>query len=192
MQVCIPDGIDAYLFEQRTTQATTREEYARSCRMDVDWMAPHLVPGHVLDIGCGAGGPSVLLAKLCGGTLHLIDGDARGGERKANFGTRMDPFGNLAVTDRMLEANGITNYSWWPVGATELPPVKNVVSLLSWGWHYPVSAYLAPVVQALAGGGVLILDLRPGKGGERELERHFEFVAEIQGHGKCNRSVWRC
>ena len=35
-----------------------------------------------------------------------------------------------------------------------------VVSLISWGFHYPLSTYLDQVYQKMALGGVLIIDVR--------------------------------
>src|SRR5690606_38151004 len=75
--------------------------------------------------------------------------------------------------------------------ATELPPVDSVVSLISWGWHYPVSTYLEPVRSALPPGGRLILHIRPRTGGEEELRRYFRYVGSYRGFGKCNKTVWQ-
>ncbi len=48
-----------------------------------------------------------------------------------------------------------------------------VISLISWGFHYPVSTYARPVYGALAPHGVLILDVRRGTAGKDELAELF-------------------
>jgi len=189
VQLIIPPGVERYYLAQRS-EPKSAEAYVAACQFDVAAMKPYLITGDVLDIGCGLGGPSVLIAKHCGGTLHLLDGTSWG-SRHINYGPSMEPYNDRSATDLMMAANGITEHRWWPVGATELPTVQNIVSLISWGWHYPVSIYGAAVARALVPGGRLILDLRPGKGGERELARDFEHVASYRGFGKCNKTVWQ-
>lgn len=189
MHLIVPVGVDRFYLAQRS-EPKSAEAYAAACEFDVAAMRPYLIPGDVLDIGCGLGGPTALIAKHCGGALHLLDGNSWG-SRHVNYGPTMDPYNDRTATDLMMAANGVTTYQWWPVGSVELPPVLNVVSLISWGWHYPVSAYGAAVAKALRPGGRLILDLRPGKGGEGELARDFEYVASYRGFGKCNKTVWQ-
>lgn len=188
MSLIIPRGLERIYLAQRS-EPKSAEAYIAACQFDVAAMKPYLLAGDVLDIGCGLGGPSVLIAKHCGGALHLLDGDSWGA-RHVNYGPAMEPYNDRMATDSMMAANGIAEYQWWPVGATELPKVRNVISLISWGWHYPVGAYRDAVTEALEPGGRLILDLRPGKGGESDLAKDFTYVASYQGFGKCNKTVW--
>lgn len=169
------------------SEPKTAEEYIAACHFDFEAMKPYLLPGDVLDIGCGIGGPSALIAKHCGGKLHLLDGTGNG-QRRASYGPHMDPYNDREATEALLKANGVEDFHWWPVGARNLPEVQNVVSLISWGWHYPVSTYLKAVERALPIGGRLILDLRPGH--SHELARSFVLEAAYQGFGKCNKTVW--
>jgi hypothetical protein len=153
-------------------------------------MKRYLLPGSVLDIGCGLGGPTALIAKHCGGAVHLLDGDGWG-IRKVGYGPSMQPYNYRLETEKLLMANGVESFCWHDVGSTELPKVDNVVSLISWGWHYPVSTYVDAVADSLQSGGRLILDLRPGMGGEESLRPYFQYIASYQGFGKCNKTVWR-
>lgn len=190
MGIVVPEGVEEVFLAQRS-EPRSAEEYAASCAFDFEAMRPFLLEGDVLDIGCGLGGTSVLIAKHCRGRLYLLDGDVMEDGRRTDFGPTMEPYNLRAATEKMLAANGITDYQWWPVGATELPRVRNVVSLISWGWHYPVSTYLEPVRRALPPGGRLILDIRPRTGGEEELRRYFRYVGSYRGFGKCNKTVWQ-
>lgn len=184
----VPEGTSYWYLAQRS-EPKSAEQYAEACQIDFEAMKPYLLEGDLIDIGCGLGGPTSLIAQHCGGTVHLVDGTADGA-RKAGYKPTMEPYNDRAMTERMLEANGVTDYHWHNVGTKTLPKVQNVVSLISWGWHYPVSTYLEAVESALPKGGRLILDLRPGQGGEAELAHSFELVARYQGFGKCAKSAW--
>ena len=63
-----------------------------------------------------------------------------------------------------------------------------VISIISWGFHYPVSTYLEDVHEALVPGGVAILDIRNGTDGVAALRRRFH-VEQIDGpsRGKSHR-----
>lgn len=189
MELVIPPETKKFFLLQRS-EPTNAIEYAEACRIDFEAMRPWLLKGDVLDIGCGLATTSTMIAKYCGGKLHLLDGTGMA-ERRINYGPTMEPYNDRSMTELMLSANGITNFEWHDIGATELPVVENVVSLISWGWHYPVSTYLEAVAKALPIGGRLILDLRPGKGGEVELDKYFEHIANYRGFGKCNKTVWK-
>lgn len=188
MGLIVPEGLDRYFLAQRS-EPRSLGAYRAACEYDFEAMKPYLNSGDVLDIGCGIGGPSALVAQHCGGNLHLLDGSSWG-ERHAGYAAEMEPYNDRAATEQLLRANGVEDITWWPVGATQLPPVDNVISLISWGWHYPVGTYLAAVERALRRGGRLILDIRPGQGGEDALERSFRFIAGYRGFGKCNKTVW--
>lgn len=186
MGLVVPESVAKFYLAQRS-EPKSAEAYAAACQFDFEAMKPWLIEGDLLDIGCGVGGPTALIAQHCRGKVHLLDG-TDWGSRHVGFDSTMAPYNDRAETETMLRANGIAEFRWWPVGATELPKVRNVVSLISWGWHYPVSTYLAAVEKALDAGGRLILDLRPGK--SHDLSRSFELVCSYQGFGKCNKTVW--
>jgi SAM-dependent methyltransferase len=48
-----------------------------------------------------------------------------------------------------------------------------IISLFSWGFHYPIHTYLNQIYSLLNDGGHLILDVRKGVGGEQDLENKF-------------------
>lgn len=55
-----------------------------------------------------------------------------------------------------------------------------VISLYSWGFHYPVSTYLEAVFKTLKMGGRLILDVRSGSDGVKAIKRRFGNVKVIE------------
>ena len=50
-----------------------------------------------------------------------------------------------------------------PAKIADLRPVDLILSLHSWGFHYPISVYLDSVIKVLAPNGKIIIDIRRGK-----------------------------
>ena len=70
-------------------------------------------------------------------------------------------------------------------------PCDVMISLLSWGFHYPVSTYSDLAVRSLRSGGTLILDVRKGTDYDC-LEENFVFHQKIyEREGKVERFVFK-
>jgi SAM-dependent methyltransferase len=166
--------------ERRRTASLARA-YEDDLRREHEQMAPFLPPAasRVLDIGCGLAGIDLFLHRHYGGgfNLVLLDRDGRSG---SFYGFRAEAayYNSLALARALLCANGVPDAGiatfdldrdGFPGGA----PYDLVVSLLSWGFHYPVGVYLERVLGALAPGGVVIMDVRKGTDGEQQLEAAF-------------------
>jgi len=145
-----PEALD-YIPAQRS-QCNSIESYIESVQKDFDLIKPHLVEGSVLDIGCGLGALSVLMQKHCGGKLWLLDGDGPTSGVYSKHPTS-DPYNSMSLTRQVMDLNGVKDYEFLPIGCEDLPEVDNCVSLLSWGWHYPLSTY-SPRAK------VIIVDIR--------------------------------
>jgi len=52
-------------------------------------------------------------------------------------------------------------------------PFDVVISLLSWGFHYPVETYLDNVMENISESGILVLDVRKNTTGRQTLQRAF-------------------
>ena len=74
-------------------------------------------------------------------------------------------YNSLATSKNILEMNGVPSQDIF-LQEAENNLIKFdvkfdlVVSLISWGFHYPLSTYLDQVYERMAPGGVLILDVR--------------------------------
>lgn len=137
----------------------------------------------VLDVGCGVGGIDALLFQHYGRdrTIHffLLDRTELPRPPRYGFSDGSEFYNSLEVAKHLLCANGVAEANVHPIRAAEagpvsLPEVDLVISLASWGFHYPVSVYLDPVWRALAPGGVVILDVRTGLGEEEFLANRFD------------------
>jgi SAM-dependent methyltransferase len=150
----------------------------------------------VLDIGCGLAAFDAYLASCCGvRDVHLIDGDGRGRKVHGYVDSAQDPWGDVELGVRVVRANApsetrVSSYS--PPASARVPGVDLVISLRSWGHHYPVSTYVDLVRRCLLPGGSLVLDLRRGVAGRAALEaagfRHLRTLADRSS--KCAREVF--
>ena len=135
----------------------------------------------ILDIGCGMAGIDLLLYRHYGGSanLRLLLLDSDDSRLPAyGFGDRQEFYSALSLSRRMLVDNGVPAEAIHLLdvargGTVPSDPLDLVVSLASWGFHYPVSTYLEEVHAALRPGGRLILDVALGRGQVWQLERRF-------------------
>jgi hypothetical protein len=166
--------------------------YATDVAQDYEMLRPHLPPRAcaLLDIGCGMAGIDVLLARHYDDpAIHLLDGTGHTDVRIL-FHPVMAPYNSMPVARRLLELNEVPAeriFEWPPDPAAAVPACDLVISLLSWGFHYPVGTYLALVEQALKSGGRLILDVRKGHGGVERIAERLDVVAVISTTVKADR-----
>lgn len=117
-------------------------DYAADVAADFRMIAPHL-PNRVrsiIDIGCGMAGIDVYLKRRYPhARLTLLDGN---GEKPVyGFSARCAPYGNRRAANALLAANGVRADRWLEAGHAGELRADLVISLLSWGFHYPLSAY---------------------------------------------------
>ncbi len=171
---------DATLFGRPILKA-----YHASMREHWESIAPHLpdTASRTLDIGCGIGAINVFLHQAfaaAGDVEHvLFDRDTEGGEVYYDFHARAAAYNDLSLTRAYLERHGVPSEAIRTVDVDrEAPPdditYDIVVSLISWGFHYPIETYADYVADHLAPGGVLILDVRRDTDGLEGLARRFD------------------
>lgn len=143
----------------------------------------------VLDIGCGIGGIDILIDRHFSGAKdrpHFVLLDTDGKAKRSHFGyAPKDAAHNaLVATERFVVRNGIQRerLSLVNINQHSFPKDKRfdvVISLLSWGFHYPVNEYIALVHETLSKSGVVILDVRKNSSGENDLRRYFNSTDRI-------------
>ena len=150
----------------------------------------NMQPVRIVDIGCGLAMYHVFIRHYFHDRSDhvLVDRSTyqigqRGFERhsrRGGFGSvRQMPFYTSAECAREIAfANGFdaTNWHWVNASAQAVASlgaasVDIVMSLLSWGFHYPVAVYVDAVRSVLKPDGRLIITLRSGAGEEASLDR---------------------
>jgi SAM-dependent methyltransferase len=156
--------------------------YQRDLEAEYRSIADALPPAasDVLDIGCGLAGIDLYLylhyhAQI---NLHLLDRDGIS-DIYYGFNSKGAFYNSLAVARSLLQDNGVAarhvhTYEVMRDRFPSAPQFQLVLSLISWGYHYPISTYVSEVRAQLVAGGTLIVDVRRGTTGRAELEEAFQ------------------
>ncbi|MDP3958237.1 MAG: class I SAM-dependent methyltransferase [bacterium] len=183
-------SLEAFLFKNRTKHLFN-EDIAKEYDRIKDYLPAHAL--RVLDIGCGVAGIDILLSRHYKDAPHVYLLDKSRIEEEVYYGLEQKGafYNSLEVAKKLLIENGVAenHIHVQEVGAENeigYPgPFDLVISLISWGFHYPVSTYLDQAYELLVPGGTLIIDVRKGSDGRRLLEKKFgrlEMIYDAQKH----------
>jgi SAM-dependent methyltransferase len=141
---------------------------------------------NILDIGCGIGGIDVFLSehyKLEEPHFYCldktqIDSVFYGFNKIGAF------YNSLENTKQFLQLNEIPNINILEADSNYKIPADEkfdlIISLISWGYHFPIDTYLNEVYSHLNNGGHLILDIRENTNGIDLLREKFPNVITIK------------
>lgn len=189
------------------------EGYHARCRGTLTTLLQYLprAAEAVLDVGCGMGGLGLLLADHYRWEntpirdvpflvrLGLLDGSDSvrniAGHRPIGY----QPFSehNRPWNDATLPADRFRQFGFDARALTpaddDWEPQDVIVSTRSWGFHYPVDAYLHRARHAVKPGGIVALEIRHGTDGAAKMQAHFRLVGEEPAIGstKCGMYVFR-
>jgi SAM-dependent methyltransferase len=135
----------------------------------------------ILDIGCGVAGIDVLISRFYKHTvdIYLLDKTHTDSDIYYGFQESGSYYNSLEIAKQVLEENGTPsgNIHMWDTSDSNNLFAQNsfdvVISLLSWGFHYPISTYIEKVYKSLKTGGVLIIDIREKTDGADEIKKIF-------------------
>lgn len=135
----------------------------------------------ILDIGCGVAGIDVLISRHYQNNIDifLLDKTFINDSVYYSFKEKGAFYNSLQVAKKLLEINGTSPdkiHMQEVQGENKINFQKQfdiVISLISWGFHYPVSTYLDSAYEKLVPGGILIIDIRKDTSGEREIADKF-------------------
>ena len=141
----------------------------------------------ILDIGCGIGGIDIKLFKHYSSSeteICLLDKEGISREVYYGFEDKGAFYNSLILAKDFLAANSVprNKISTFDIDSVDFPKgVKFdvIVSLISWGFHYPVETYLNDAYAALSDSGVVILDIRKDTNGKAVLSEKFTSVEVI-------------
>jgi SAM-dependent methyltransferase len=179
-------SLESLLFKNRV-----RPRFNRDLSKEFDIIKPYLPAktNAVLDIGCGVAGVDVLISKHYGNNTNIDFCllDKTGVDRRVHYGFKSKGsfYNSLLVAGNLLLQNGIDSKN---IFSQEVDTDYHIsfskqfdliISLLSWGYHYPVSTYLEEVFELLNRGGRVIIDIRKGTNGCVEIGNKFANTERI-------------
>ena len=161
-----------------------RDIYLEDMRMEYESIRDSLptICHSILDIGCGMAGIDNFLNRHYQDSevsFFLLDKTKIEDMVYYSFEEKGAFYNSLEIASLTLAGNGVSPDRITLLEANdrnEIPlnsRMDLVISLLSWGFHYPVQTYLERVHELLVPGGVLILDVRKGTDGLAKVQRTF-------------------
>lgn len=147
----------------------------------------------VLEIGCGLGGLSANLAMRGVGRVYLLDG-SKPVVAKVGFGSDRYAWSDVSVAELVVIENapGAVVSGHTPETFPDERGIDLVVSMKSWGHHYPVDIYATKVANVLADDGLIVMDLRRGRRGIEAMKRFgFEVKSVLRESEKFTRVCLR-
>lgn len=182
--------------------ATTYERRARRAYQAllptvVEWqLRVKNLTNSILDIGCGLAIVDIMLANLLQPEkIQLIDGNGTTPRMREKYHSEQRAWNNVKLGADMVRANVSSNsqvFEHQP-NADLRGYIDLIISLRSWGHHFPVNNYLTLVNHCLAEDGLIILDIRGSTNGRQVLEQSgFEYIEQIPDPSiKCQRLAFR-
>lgn len=201
------DGFDDYYaplieFISNNYHQRLENAFSRDVNRDFESIRAYIPPQEkrknfkILDIGCGiAGVDCVLNAHYKNPSFYLLDKSTV--DNKIHYGFQKTGafYNSLQVAREILEINGVNSNQ---INTIEVDDVLTVVfpqdmnlviSLMSWGFHYPVDVYLDNVTKILSDKGVLVIDVRDNTNGIELLNNKFGEVTVCGVFGKALRTI---
>lgn len=123
------------------------------------------VPQHVIDIGCGQAITDAFFAADFGSRLTLVDIEMTEGQYHL-WKDEGSGYGSLADARAMLQANAVASDHITTINPRLSPKAMQdlrgdmVSSFYSCGFHYPIADYADLMLQTVAAGGIVVLDMR--------------------------------
>jgi hypothetical protein len=147
---------------------------------------PHKESPVIIDIGCGVAGIDVLLSTHYGHRARIVLVDKTQTDENIHYGFEKVAsfYNNLFLAKEILNMNGVPESHVvlnTPEQFVAVPPRADlVISLESWGFHYPISTYIDTVKKCIKAGGLILVEVRKSSGALEELQKHFTKVEVIK------------
>ena len=188
----VPNACLPLLKLQRTDHDDVSAGYVRDLQATYESIKAHLPKhGKILDIGCGMAGINVFLSRHYRGVINLTLLDKQGVSPVVNagFNAHADDFAHyhdFGAALMLLAANGVEVRRCIDIAKDGFPDehFDLAISLLSWGFHYPIDTYFPDAK-------IIIADIRKGTDGEKRLARRGKLMV-VHDSKKYRRVVVEC
>jgi hypothetical protein len=122
---------------------------------------------NILSIGCGLGVPDLIFKEHYKKDLNFYLFDRHQYDNKISFGYKEKAsfYNNFELTKEIYNKYGIDDKYINFIDANNenllnLPKMDIIISLIAWGFHFPIRTYLENVVKLMHENTILIFDLR--------------------------------
>jgi SAM-dependent methyltransferase len=176
--------IDLEVFFRKETIKNDYTSDMEAELLDIEKFLPSKAK-NILDIGCGIGGINIFLSQYYKSpeTAHYCLDKTQLDNIYYGFKERAAFYNSLEITREFLSLNGINNIILLPANNNNTIETNEkfdlILSLISWGFHYPVEIYLDQAYAHLNGGGHLIIDIRKDTKGLNTIKEKFENIITI-------------
>ena len=172
--------------------------YVREIEADFREIRPYLPrnAASIMDVGCGIAALDALLFQHYEQQvriLHLVDRSQISKNVYFGFQHQAAFYNSLERATKTLMANGVPEDRIRTIEAPPdgqlrgIAPLDLVISILSWGFHFPISTYLDSVCDYLAHDGRVITDVRRNTDGLDSLAARFVNLSVISESRKAQR-----
>ena len=177
------------------------EFYEKDIREEFDRIRP-LLPTtpcqQILDIGCGLGGiDHYLHSHYDSSLITMLDFDSVSKKLVYGFRPIAAHYNSVDIAKDMLQMNDLPILDFTFIAPGDLKRIRKdyidlVISLYSWGYHYPLSTYLDQVYRVARPGATILLDLRINQSQLGQLYEDSRFTITYVGgvFNKCNHVVF--
>lgn len=118
----------------------------------------------VLDVGCGLAGIDYFISNLNNSNeINLLDKTHIDENVYYGYNTEGSFYNNLDLSEQFLRINGINNKINLLTPETDFSNFGKfdlILSLISWGFHYPIETYLERLNSTISDKGIFIIDIR--------------------------------
>ncbi len=169
--------------EAKLRKSAIKKAYIDDMHHEYETMKAHLPAKckSIVDIGCGVAGVNIFLQKHYDESVdfYLLDKTETNEEIYYLYNDKGAFYNSLNIAQDVLLENGIEKKNIHLVEATENDDINIkgsvdlIISLISWGFHYPVAIYLDKAYKKLSKGGHLIIDVRKETGGYALIKKKF-------------------
>ena len=151
---------------------------------------------NILDIGCGVGAINIFLNKFYENRpkFHLLDKNYVSNKIVYGFKkSKTEGYNNLEVTKKFLEANDISlkNIYTYDADKNELKVIKYdlVISLVSWGYHYPIETYIKYLKESSNEKTVFIFDIADEYVSIEDVKKYFNKIDIVDEYLKKHNQI---
>ena len=146
---------------------------------------------NILDIGCGIGAINIFLNNFYNGSanFHLIDKNYV--SKKVIYGYResnAEGYNDLLLTKEFLKKNSINenSISTYDIDKDRLKEIKYdlVISLISWGYHYPLEVYINYLRENSNEETIYIFDIAEEYVSTEDVNKYFNKINIIKKYSK--------